>query len=488
MRMILILITLTSLSAGSGSINLDESPSAGLSAEDFSVQFYPVAPYYVGDILSARITYTGGLDMSGMNITLAYADDPENIIAAAEFSKYRPQAVLYWAIDTQEFPSGFLNLVFHLPDAGISWQDGVNLLPQPAQPIPIWKTVETSCCIIHYLSTTDAAEDILLLQEMLETEAAQVIAQFFPEGLPEDTHPFEDPLQLVLVPAVVGHGGFATDEAVMTYSHRNWAGTGIETLAHHEIVHVVDRLLNDGPRPSLIAEGLAVYLSGGHYREQPILERAAALLELDAYLPLTEIVDDFYAAQHETSYIEAGALVAYLVKQWGWEAFIQFYFTLPDEVSDSKAISSALMTQYGTDLAGLEAAFIQFLKQQTPGQAVLHDVRLTIDVYDTLRRYQSLAIPSAHFRTAWWPNIRTMRERGIVGDYVPPEKSPFNIIIESLFLELHADMENGSYSEAEIKLMKINQYLDRVDSPGTPLSHYALGWPLPDIIRMPFGP
>jgi hypothetical protein len=489
-RVFLIVVTLFSLTWTSGKTNLPSKTPLEefVQAGDFSVTFYPPAPYHVGDVISARIAYHGQLNLSNQEITVALASAPETPLAAAKFSQYRPQATFYWALNTQESPPGFLDLTFQIPEADLTWTSGFNLLPTPPDRGARWESTQTSCCVIHYLSGTDAAADIQMLREVLETETSQVIGQFFPEGLPEGTQPFEEPINLVLVPAVVGHGGFATDEAVMTYSHRNWAGTGIAILAHHEIVHVMDRLLNDGPRPSLLAEGLAVYLSGGHYHEGPILEQAAALLDLNAYLPLTSMVDDFYAAQHETSYIEAGALVAYLVDIWGWETFIEFYFTLPDAGSDSQSIAQGLQNQFGTDLASLEADFIQYLQTHTPGQAVIADVRLTIAAYDTLRRYQALAVPSAHFRTAWWPDVRSMRSRGITGDYAPPEKSPFNLIIEDLFLQIHADMDAGAFDAAERKLGLINSYLDRVDHPGTPLSHYALGWPLPDKVWTPAGP
>jgi hypothetical protein len=109
-------------------------------------------------------------------------------------------------------------------------------------------------------------------------------------------------------------------------------------------------------------EGLAVYLSGGHYQEGDPLQRAAALLALDLYLPITEIVDDFYAAQHEIGYMQAAALVAYLDQLWGWETFIDFYFNLPEGPSDAAIISGALETRFGLSLAELEANLIAYLQ------------------------------------------------------------------------------------------------------------------------------
>jgi hypothetical protein len=266
----------------------------------------------------------------------------------------------------------------------------------------------------------------------------------------------------------VGHGGFATDEAVLTYTHRNWTGIEFEILAHHEMVHVIDRLINtEGPRPSILVEGLAVYLSGGHYREGDHLQRAAALLSLDMYLPITDIVDDFYAAQHEIGYMQAAALVAYIDLLYGWETFIDFYFNLPEGPSDGVIINTALEARFGISLVELEDGLITYLHGLEPDLNVEADVRLTVETYDMIRRYQTLAIPSAHFQSAWWPHPRQMRMRGIVGDYAYREKAPLHVIVEQYFVELHTAMDHADYARVEIILSEINAILNRLESTGS---------------------
>jgi len=288
----------------------------------------------------------------------------------------------------------------------------------------------------------------------------------------------------VLVPIVVGHGGFATDEAVLTYTQRNWTGINFEILTHHELVHVIDRLVNtDGPRPKIIVEGIAVYLSGGHYRPGDPLQRAAALLALDMYLPLDEIVDDFYAAQHEIGYMQAAALVAYLDQVLGWEGFIDFYFNLPSGSTDSEIISSALEARLGINLAELEADFITYLETLDRDPQVEADVRLTVETYDLLRCYQTLLIPSAHFQTAWWPPVDQMRTSGLVGDYTYREKAPLNVIIEGYFMDVHAALQAGDYAEAEAAVGKIDKVLTLVENSGEFPSHYTIGWPLTFHLR-----
>jgi hypothetical protein len=270
----------------------------------------------------------------------------------------------------------------------------------------------------------------------------------------------------------------------VTYPPRNWTVIDFKILAHHELVTVIDRLVNtDGPRPSIFAEGIAVYLSGGHYRPSDPLQRAAALLALDMYLPLNEIVDDFYAAQHEIGYMQAAALVAYLDQVLGWEGFIDFYFNLPSGSSDSQIISAALEARLGIDLAELEADFITYLETLDRDPQVEADVRLTVETYDLLRRYQTLLIPSAHFQSAWWPPVPQMRTSDLVGDYAYREKAPLNVIIEGYFMDVHAALEAGDYEKAEAIVDKIDKVLNLVENTGSSSSHYAIGWPLTFHLR-----
>jgi len=447
------------------------------SPEGFDVAFYPVPPYHIGDVLSVRVTGTGSEEIGGQEISIALANDPGNSLGTETFSQYSRQATFYWVLDTAGYEAGFLEFIFTIPETGLEWRSGINLLPAVPNRDSEWASVHTNCCTVHYLTDSDAAADITRVQEILETQTTEAIRQFFPGDMPEDQS-LEDPLELVLIPIVVGHGGFATDVAVMTYSKRNWAGINLAQLGHHEIVHVLDRQLNDGARPSLFVEGIAVYLSGGHYRPGDPLMRAAALRELDMYIPITSFVNDFYQAQHEIGYMQGAALVAYLAEKWGWETFLDFYFNLEEGENDYDTISSALQRQYDMDLDTLESEFVNYLETLNPDEQVKSDVRLTVETYDMIRRYQTLAIPSAHFQTAWWPPIGRMIESGIIGDYAWREKSPFNVIVENLFLEIHSGLDDENFQVVENNLNTIGQILDEVADKNTPLSHYAIGWPL----------
>ncbi len=459
----------TGSTIGNQSINLQGS-------EDFSVDFFPAAPYHVGDNLSARVTYSGQKDIGGMEITIALADQPEQVLDTTKFSQYSQQAVFYWLLNTQERHSGFLRFQLDIPEMDLAWHTGLNLLPPTASEPETWKRVHTNCCSIDTITGTDAEDDIAQIQQILEASTTKALAQFRSQIDPEDS-PLEEPLSVALIPSLIGQGGFATDIAVITYSDRNWAGTNFSTVAHHEIVHVLDRQLNDGPRPSLFAEGLAVYFAGGHYQDGDPLQRAAALLAIDRYIPITDFVDDFYAAQHEISYMEAAGLVAYLSEIWGVEGFLDFYFKLPDADCDSESINAALEDQFGMTLAELEAEYIAYLDSLDPSPAAQADVRLTIETYDTMRRYQQIRVPSAYFRSAWWPPIDQAIELDITGDYAPREKAPVEVVIEALLLEVYPALDAGNYQRVEETLAEIQALLDLAEKHGTAFSHYTIGWP-----------
>ena len=484
-RTLLIIISALSLLFTSGSM----SPSAvGLEQlevhadgepQDFKVEFFPVPPYHVGDLISARVTYTGADDISGKEIQISLSDQPETILSTEDFSKFDNQADLHWILDTDAFQPGFIQFTFEIPEIRRSWQEGINLLPRKIGEVQEWTSIETKWGKLYYINGTEAARDISKIQETLDETADQALTQFFPTGIPQD-NPLKGEIDLVLVPAIIGHGGFAVDMAVVTYTDRNWVGSSFETIALHEIVHVLDRKLNDkGPRPSLLSEGIAVYLSGGHYRDGDTLLRASALLALGKYIPLKELADNFYNAQHEISYMEGAALVAYLAELWGWEAFLDFYFNLEEGSSDSMIISTALEEKAGMGLRQLENDFTSYLNTLDPDESVITDVRLTIEAYDTIRRYQTAMIPSAHFRTAWWPPIDEVLETGITGDYDRREKAPLNIVIENNLMEIQKAFSVQNYQRIEEQLNLIDKHLDIIEISGEYPSHYHLGWPIP---------
>ena len=87
---------------------------------------------------------------------------------------------------------------------------------------------------------------------------------------------------VVLIPRLLGHGGFTGREIVLSYLDRNYVGGNLAVIFHHELVHYLDVRSGGDLKPSMLVEGLAVYLSGGHYKPEPLMPRLAALLPPEA--------------------------------------------------------------------------------------------------------------------------------------------------------------------------------------------------------------
>jgi hypothetical protein len=289
---------------------------------------------------------------------------------------------------------------------------------------------------------------------------------------------FDEPIEVTLMPRVLGHGGFASGEIYISYLDRNYAGSNLDLVLNHEMVHILDARLGGELRPTLFVEGIAVYLTGGHFKTEPLLPRAAALLApaqhesglgLDWYLPLGPLADDFYMSQHEIGYLQAGALVQYMVETWGWEAFTNFYRDIhphPDG-KQSLAIDVALQAHLAINLAQLEERFLATLMEQEVTQALYDDVRLTVAFYDTVRRYQQAMDTSAYFLTAWLPNGGQMRELGIVADLVRHPSSVDNMALETLLVSADDQLEAGHYDQTEMSLDAVNLVLDNLETGST---------------------
>lgn len=95
---------------------------------------------------------------------------------------------------------------------------------------------------------------------------------------------------------------------------------------------------------------------------------------------------------------------------------------------------------------------------------MVEDVGLTVSFYDTVRRYQQVLDPSAYFLTAWLPEGKQMRERGIVADYLRHPQQPENQAIEDLLLQADKELRAGKYLEAKKILSAANDLLDEIET------------------------
>jgi hypothetical protein len=224
--------------------------------------------------------------------------------------------------------------------------------------------------------------------------------------------------------------------------------------------------------PNLPGRRLAVYLSGGHFKPEAILSRAAALLELSEgefagdlgwYQPLESLADSFYPSQHEIGYLQAAALVKFMVNTWDWEAFNAFYRDIHPHTSGShaQAIDVALRAHFDLSFSELEKIFLEELSRQEVKSEDLLDLSLTVEFYESVRRYQQHLDPSAYFMTAWLPDRSEMQRRGIVADFVRRPSAPANIILEGMLVDAHQHLLAGRYAAAELALANLQVELDR---------------------------
>ena len=453
----------------------------------FTVRLHPDGPLYVGDKVSLEVIPPQGRPMNGRSLRVEV--EGQGTIGIARFAPFgmgaRIQATLEWAWDTANLQAGTYLLKFTLMPDGQTWQMPVELHPRsqvpPPEPGAHWASAATQCCVLYYITGTAAERDLQKLEAMANAQALDV-AQAFGKS-------FTRPIPVVLIPRILGQGGFTSNEIAISYVDGDYAGGDIAMVLHHEMVHWMDAGLGGDLRPTFLVEGLAVYLTGGHFKPEALMPRAAALLSpspgcapvnpgqvpqdggaqpcgLGHYIPLRQLIDNFYTSQHEISYLEAAALIDYMVKTWGWGPFSSFYRDIHpgNHLSQSAAMDRALQAHFGLTLDELEARFIQALRLEPLKASQVDDLQLTVDYYDSVRRYQQLLDPSAYFLYAWLPSPAQMRQRGIVADFLRGPQAPMNRSLETLLYSADQALLAEEYPLAYQLINSINQALDRVPS------------------------
>ena len=475
-----------------------ELPTATPIAETqntITVRYHPDGPLFVGDLVSIEVIAPAGSGTEKQSVEVQVDSSPGAGPLKADFDNFgigdRRQATLLWAWDTSGLSVGEHSLTFSIQPGGASWTETVSLLPQdqvpPPEPQAHWAVDENDCCLVYTITGTDAARDLPVLLQMTDEQAQKVTRSFSTE--------LDKAIPIVFLPRVLGHGGFTSNEIAVSYLDRNYAGGKSDMVVHHEMVHLVDSRLGGDLRPIMLVEGLAVYLSGGHFKPEPLMPRAAALLppepgckpasqangetpgsapveicSLDWYLPLTPLIDRFYLSQHEIGYLQAGALVEFMVNTWGWQAYSDFYRDIhpqntpqPNENENgpqAKAMQAALEAHFGLSLAQLEERYLQALRQEALTVQNVEDVYLTVEFYNTMRRYQQILDPSAYFLTAWLPDSEQMRKRGIVADYLRRPSQPENFALETMLVAADAALLSGDFTRVGGLLAEINAVLD----------------------------
>ncbi len=434
---------------------------------EFTVQFHPDDMLYVGDQVSIEVIPPPGVDLKQANLQVQVDPPAGPNLGPVSFSPWgiqgRNQATLIWAWDTKDQLPGAHTLAFSVQPQDYIWTEQVTLLPftdmPPIQADAAWTSTQTQCCTVFYITNTASERDSSTLTSLIDEQASLSTEEM-------DTG-FTQPITVTILPRLLGHGGFASNDISVSYLDRNYAANSWEMVLHHEMIHILDGQLGGDFRPNIFVEGLAVYMAGGHYKPEPFMPRAATLLEgyLDWYIPLNTLIDDFYASQHEIGYLEGASLIEYMIKTYGSDAFSAFYrdIHINQGESQSDAIDAALRAHISISLSQLEADFLSALASEPDTSAWVDDVRLSVIYFDTLRRYQQLLDPSAYFRTAWLMDNKAMRERSIVADYLRHPHAPQNLALETLLITASQQMGAQQFTSASQTLDIINSVLDGIE-------------------------
>ena len=316
-----------------------------------------------------------------------------------------------------------------------------------------WETMETNCCVLHVVSDTAAARDLGSLAPLLEQAVAQAANRL---GVTPSQK-----LHVYFIDRIVGQGGFAGTDMVVSYVDRRYAGGGFYELLVHEATHILDQQFAP-QRISFLAEGLAVWVTGGHYKVENLTQRSAALLALGQYVPLATLISDFYPVQHEIGYLEAAGFVSYLIERGGWNTFRDFYseVSADDGPTLADAVDVNLQRYYGATLAQIEVEWMAALQSVPVDPAAVDDLRTTIRYYNVARHYQEIYDPTAHYLSAWLPHPTQVREFGNPADLTRRPEEEINIMLEVMLTAADTALRGGDFSRANVILDSVNNILN----------------------------
>jgi len=417
---------------------LRSSPALKRALTIEAFRLHPDGPLYVGDRLSFEVQVrntTPASIISGRVEIRRTGPGAEEILADALLPELPPGAfhTTTWTWVWEASLAGPLSLTaVARPEADLQGGDRITrtVFLRPREQLPEaerqarWAQAESRCCVHHYLTgTATEAELGQRMQWADEAEAAVRGRLSLPPQLP--TH-------IVWIPRLLGHGGFTVgDSLILTDPLSDRLPADVPTILRHEFTHRMtcawlareDCLAH---LPSFIIEGLAVFVAGGHYRPEPLTQRAAALRYLGRWIPLERLVEDFYTYPHEIGYLEAGAFVEELVREGGWprfRAFLQAMERRPGE-PDREVLDHALQAIYHQDIRTMEARWLPRLWMDPVDPVQVADLQFTIAFYEAFRAYQRAYDPSAYFLNAWLPDWRQAVREGIVADFMREPEDP----------------------------------------------------------------
>jgi hypothetical protein len=316
-----------------------------------------------------------------------------------------------------------------------------------------WLAYSSACCTLHVIEGSAAHRDIEQLYVIVDEATAEAAEKL--QVIPER------PIHYYFADRVIGQGGYATGNIIIiSYLDRSYSGNGLREVILHESVHALDTQFAPN-RLGFLAEGLAVWVTGGHYKSEDLMERMAALVEIGRFVPLAQLIENFMLTQHEIGYLEAAGFMSYLVDNYGWEAVREFYADTNSNGGEtvSQAVDDSLQRHFQISLGELELEWLASLERVRPSQDVIDDLNTSIRYFDTMRFYQKQYDPTAHFLLAWLPSPLDLEERGLTAELARHPEEVINITLEVMLVDADLALRNGNYNRVNVILDSVERTL-----------------------------
>lgn len=415
-----------------------------------AIWLFPGPDHYEGDLLTAQVPLNrfDADTLTEATVTLDGAEVPVSGSLSGD-PLLGDYLMFASAVDTTDLSGDHvLRVVATVDGVVIDVTQDFTVHPdseRPSQEVSAnWISVEAGCCTVYVLESSAAERDIALLASIVEETTDEVEDRFGLEIAPID---------LVLLDVLWGNGGYAGGEVAISYLDRDFGPRTADTVALtfvHEFTHAISRSLDSANTPWPLNEAMAVYVTGGHFKDQPLGARAKALATLGLLLPLDDFLSEFTDLQHEARYVQAGALADYVVETFGWEAWLDLYGAEVGEGSWSDWMDAASSAVLGIDLETLDAGFQEWVDRQPLGNQV-QDLELTIALQTVRREYQAAYAPYPNYFI--YESVRDAPQVAVAlreaGDPVAAAVETFIAYAQELVLEGHLNEAGPVIDELE---------------------------------------
>lgn len=454
---------------------VEDRPTPNLPLDDLAIRannisIYPDGPIYDGDLVSIRIDPRIPAKLAPNDVDVRVFIDGVQIVS--NNVNWRgvdgnPYGLYQWVWDSNDQTGSHRVIVFLDPENAINAGDespenniaAVTLNVRSSDMLSEveidahWITEETDCCLVHVVSGTEAHRDLDQLKILVD-DAFQKASTTLGESL-------SGRYNVYLVDRVFGQGGYAQKSMVVSYLDRDYIGGGLEELLVHEAVHLVDRKFASNPI-TFLSEGLAVWVAGGHFQQQDLDQRMAALLEIGRFRALDQAVADFYGTQHEVAYLQGAGFIKYLVDTYGWDSVKTLYSDTSASDGDtlSEALDVNLQSAFGRNLEQIESDWISYLRGIQRDSVELQDLRTMLRYYDLIRRYQSVFDPMAYYLTTWLPDPVVAQQLGATADFSRRPSSAVNVALEAMLVSANSAYREGDYQRANALMTSVERVLN----------------------------